>query len=362
MTVPTRHAVTGPAAWTVSDLEADRSWELDLTSAQAATLRRSAEQALAAGRELVDVTRANFDARGLEEVIDVLRAQLERGRGLAVLRGMPVDEVGGIEALPLIERMYWGLLVHLGTGITKNSDASLIHYVTDGAIHPNQGTRGVGLPVRSPLHVDLTDAASLLCIQQASDSPPSWLASSSTVHNVLLERSPEALELLYRGFRWDRLEEHAPFEDPASSYLVPVFSEADGVVSCRYNRYWMAMAQKRTGESTPRDAKAAMDLFDEVAHEHRLDVEFGTGDVQFINNYVVLHGRDEHAVDPAASFNRLLMRIWIDFDDGWPTVDPAVVRYGIVRHGNLGWTAEQLRAGLPPSGHPRLADGRPAVA
>ncbi len=356
-----RRPVQGPSVWSGADLEADRTWEFELTSAQARDLTGWAERALEEGRDLVDIGRGSVAVDGLEPLLAALSAQIRTGRGMAVLHGLPVEEVGGVDALPLIERMYWGLLVQLGTGITQNSDATLIHYVTDGVLRPNQGTRGVGFPQKSSLHVDLTDCVSLLCIHQAENDPPSWLASSMAVHNTILERDPDALEILYRGFAWDRLEEHGTGEEPSTPYLVPVFSDFDGTVSCRYNRYWMAMAAKRAGTPLSGADRAAMDLFDEVAHEHRLDLPFGPGDIQFVNNYTVLHGRDEHSVDPDAAFNRLLMRIWIDFDDARPMVDPAVIRYGIVRHGNLGWTADELKRGVPAGGHRRQGDGRPLV-
>lgn len=355
-----RQPITDASAWIPDDLTSDRSWEYELTAEQAATLVRAAEQAAAAGLALEQIDRSNFEVHGLETLLTGIGEQVRSGRGFAVLHGVPVDELGGVDALPLIERLYWGLLIQLGTGVTQNSDASLIHYVTDGALRPNQGTRGVGFPRAANLHVDLSDCVSLLCIQQAANEPPSWLGSSTTVHNVLLERHPDLLEILYDGCVWDRLEEHGPGEEPTTGYRVPVFSHADGVVSCRYNRYWMDMARKRLDLPRDRERKRALDTFDEVAAEHRLDLRFETGDVQFVNNYTVLHGRDEHSVDPDAAFNRLLMRIWIDFEEERPTADPAIVRYGIIRHGNLGWTADQLRDGIPATGHARQPDGRPA--
>ena len=157
----------------------------------------------------------------------------------AVLRGFPVED----RPLADIELAYWGLCAHLGTGMTQNSDATLIHYVTEGRLRPNQGTRGVGRPDASPLHVDLTDCVSLLCVRQAPDDPPSWLASSTRVFNELLDEHPDALPPLLDGFEWDRMGEHGPGETPTSGYLVPVFSVADGQVSCRYHRYWMEIGR-----------------------------------------------------------------------------------------------------------------------
>lgn len=95
----------------------------------------------------------------------------------------------------------------------------------------------------------------------------------------------------------------------------------------------------------------------------RLEVDFQPGDVQFVNNYTVLHGRDAHADIPDEDDKRLLMRIWLDLNGSpRPLTDEAVVRYGIVRHGALGWTVDQCNAGAHHGPHPRTADGRPLVA
>ena len=54
------------------------------------------------------------------------------------------------------------------------------------------------------------------------------------VYNEILRRRPDALERLYQGFEWDRMDEHGDDEDPTSGYRVPVFSQAGGKVSCQY--------------------------------------------------------------------------------------------------------------------------------
>ena len=41
--------------------------------------------------------------------------------------GFPTDcEIGDLD------RLYWGLCTHVGTGVTQNCEAGLMHYVTDG--------------------------------------------------------------------------------------------------------------------------------------------------------------------------------------------------------------------------------------
>jgi len=362
-----REPITDRSAWTGADLLAEtapepagaRSWEVTLDDAGRAELVGALGRVTAAGLPLSRIDRHAFALPGLAPTLAAVRDELRTGRGFVLLRGFPVEG----HDLDEIEKLYWGLCSHLGIGMTQNSDASLIHYVTDGALRPNQGKRGVGSPLRSSLHVDLTDVVSLLCVRQAPDNPPSWVASSTEIHNRILARHPEALDAFYEGFEWDRLEEHGEGESPTTGYRVPVFSQADGQVSCRYNRYWMAAALKRRLGEVPAEAQALFDLFDATADEVRLEVDFQPGDVQFVNNYTVLHGRAAHDEIPEEARKRVLMRIWLDFEgQARPMADEAVVRYGIVRHGALGWTVDQLNAGAHRGRHTRQPDGRPVVA
>lgn len=353
-----RHPIADPSAWTGSELGDDPSWCFELDDRARSDIEEALGRVQAAGLELSRIGPAEFAVPSLAPTLAAIGDQLARGRGFAVLRGLPVERY----ELAELELIYWGLCSHLGTGITQNSDASLIHYVTDGALRPNQGRRGVGNPARASLHVDLTDVASLLCVRQAPDNPRSWLASSTRVHDELSARHPELLPLLYAGFEWDRLDEHGEGETPTTGYRVPVFSEADGLVSCRYNRFWMAKAPERAGGRLSAEARRAFDAFDEIADEHRFELDFGPGDMQFINNYVVLHGREAHAEVADERAKRLLLRIWLELDDARPVSDEATVRYGIVRHGRLGWTVGQYRAGQHLGTHARHGDGRPVVA
>ena len=355
------------ANWTSADVETDRSWEVRLDESHREELAAALDAVQSQGLDLAHITADKFPLPTVARLLQGIVAQLQHGFGFSVLRGFPVDDY----ALDELEKLYWGLCSHVGTGITQNSDASLIHYVTDGTLRPNQGTRGVGRPGKSGLHVDLTDCVSLLCVRQAGDNPMSWLGSSVRIHSEFERRAPEMLPLLYRGFEWDRLEEHADGEAPSTGYRVPVFSIAAGdagggstdeIVSCRYNRHWMAMAARRNGSGWAEEERAALDLFDEIADENRFELDFQPGDIQFANNYTVLHGRDGHELEPDEERKRLLMRIWIDFAEARPVIDESIVRFGIVRHGNLGWTAAQLSEGLHrTSARARRPDGAPLL-
>ena len=212
MAAETRQAIADRSVWCGDTLQNDRAFEFHLGDAHRAELERALAAVEARGLAVPEITRATFELPELARLLADVTAELRDGRGFALLRGFPVDGYSEAE----IEKLYWGLCCHVGEGVTQNSEGGFIHYVTDGARRPRQGTRGVGLPQETPLHVDLTDIVSLLCVRQAPDDPPSRVASATHLYNEILRRRPDVLERLFTGFEWGRMGEHAAGE-PASS-------------------------------------------------------------------------------------------------------------------------------------------------
>lgn len=350
-------AVDDRSVWRGADLAANRSFEFRLSDEDLEELEAALASAKEQGLEYRELDRENFRLPGLARMMAKVEGELRSGRGFALLHGFPVEG----RALGDVEMLYYGLCAQLGQPLTQNSDASLIHYVTDGALRPNQGTRGVGLPKESPLHVDLTDVVSLLCVRQAPDDPPSRIGSAGWIYNRLLERRPEALERLARGFEWSRMGEQLAWERATSGYRVPLFSRAKGRLSCRYNRHWIETAANGQGAELTDDDRALFDLFDEIGREGCFEFPFHAGDIQFCNNLTVLHGRAAHRPIEDEAEKRLLLRIWLDLPDFRETVDPAVVRYGIGRHGLIGFTPAEIAAGRHEMPRPRREDGAIAL-
>lgn len=328
--------ITDASAWTASDLDGDRSWDFTLTDVHRDELGRALAQV--ADAPLTELDTKIFQQPALSSLMAKIRQEVQHGRGFALLHGFPVEE----HSFEELERLYWGLASHVGTGVTQNSAAGLVHYVTDGKRRPQQGSRGVGRPGPVGLHIDLTDCVTLLCVQQAPDDPPSQLASAMHVYNEILRQCPEALPRLYEGFEWDRQNEHGEGESPTSGYRIPVFSQQDGVVSCRYNRGWIGPACTRLDKPLTQEETRVFDFMGQISAESCFEFPFHPGDIQFANNYTVLHGRAGHKEVAEEDRKRILLRLWLDFPEARPVIDEGLIRYGLVRHGALGWTADDL--------------------
>jgi hypothetical protein len=354
---PWMEPVNDASVWTGDDLQHDRSWEFILTAEHQTELARALEQTKERGLQLAEITKEEFPLPTLEAALKGVLEELRNGKGFALLRGVPTE---GYEFDDL-EKIYWGLCTYLGTGVTQNSEAGLVHYVTDGKRRPQQGTRGVGNPGPVGLHVDLSDCVALLCVRQAPDDPHSLVASSMTIYNEILRQHPEWLPRLYEGFIWNRADEEAPGETPVSNYKVPGFSEVDGVVTCRINGHWIQKGMERAGLTLTDEETEIFKFISETAAANCFDFPLHTGDIAICNNYTVCHGRAGHEPVEDESRKRVLLRIWMDLPDVRSFADEGRIRYGVIRHGKLGWTAADLLAGNHETPHQRREDGVPVV-
>jgi hypothetical protein len=182
-----------------------------------------------------------------------------------------------------------------------------------------------------------------------------------TLYNEILKQHPEWLPRLYEGFIWNRANEEGQGETPVSNYKVPAFSEVDGVVTCRFNGHWIKAGLERMGETLTEEEAEIFDFISKTAAENSFAFPLHKGEIAFCNNYTVFHGREGHAPIEDEEQKRVLLRIWMDLPNVRPFADEGRIRYGVVRHGNLGWTAKDLLMGKNSMPHRRRMDGVPEV-
>jgi hypothetical protein len=285
-------------------------------------------------------------ARQLDTVLD----ELENGRGIVLLRGIPVERYTEHE----LKNLYWGIGSHLGHIRYQNARGELIGEVRDelaryGAVREGPAVDAVlGRSSRSkarssgPLrfHTDRCDVVSLLVVRTARAGGVSKVVSAVSVAAAIRERRPDLHALLYADYWRSRQGEEAGGEHQV--YALPVFAEYAGKFTTQYSRTFVEAAQKLP--DVPRLHAAqneALDLHAAVCEELCYTMEFRPGDLQLLNNHVVYHARTAYEDTPGADNDRLLLRLWLaprnsrtlppGFEVLWGTTAPGAPRGGIVQ-------------------------------
>ena len=332
-----RAIITGPAAWTGRDIQNDPSWIHCLDA-------RAIEEIDAA---LARVKRANaripfaaeaFPLPRFAAVLDAILDEIENGRGFVLLRGIPRSRYSDEEC----ELLYWGLGVHLGNPVSQNDRGHRLGHVRDeGRVIADPNARAYQTSQRMDFHTDLlpVDMLGLFCLRTARSGGASKLTSALTIHNVLREERPDLLEALYGMFHLDWRGEEPAGENPW--FTLPMFSACNGKVTTRICSLPYYESAARFGEQYRPSAlqREALETVQDIANrpELMLSMDFQEGDIQLINNHVLLHAREAYEDHDEPGRERHLLRMWIAVPDARRRPLSAALdeRYRWVRAGGI---------------------------
>jgi len=307
---------------TLVPLEPQCEWHRDelgdryvhtFTDAQVAELDAALVHAEAHTDDVLDITRASFPLPTLGADLARIERELVDGAGVALLRGVPVDRYGKERAA----KIYWGIGLHLGQPWPQNAKGHLLGDVTDQGKAPgdptSRGNEIGGVPF--PFHSDGSDLVGLFCLDAGASGGASVVANVVTIHNELVRDAPELAAELYEPFPYDLRGEQAP--DSRPWYTMPIFNRCGDRLFVRYIRPYIEAARRHEDAPRPSDrARAAMDRVDAMCADPQYHVAMmlEPGDMQFVNNYHVLHAREGYTDDRAAGRIRHLKRLWLETD------------------------------------------------
>lgn len=259
------------------------------------------------GRDVETLERTDFDTALLWGLADRIRAELQTGRGVAVItgcagRGYSADQLTAI---------YWGLGTLMGKPQTQSIFGERIAHVRREDDNPTN--RGYRSDRELTMHTDTTDIAGLLCLQSAKSGGVSQFVSAMALHNEIAANRPDLLPALYAGFNWHLGGEQNPGDPDITAYPIPIFANVDGKVCSRYLPGLLVKAATQMG-GLPPDLKAAMDYLDALGRREDLMVQFTLepGEMVFFNNFVVYHARTAFEDHPEPERRRDLMRLWLE--------------------------------------------------
>jgi hypothetical protein len=333
----TRERIADPGAWIGPQLQHDASWIYRLDAGDAAEIDAALIHARRAGAR-IPFAADLFPLPRLGKKLDAILEEIERGRGFALLRGLPRARYTDEEC----EMLYWGIGAHLGKPVSQNARGHLLGHVRDeGRIHADPNARGYQTHERMDFHTDLlpVDVLGLFCLRTAKSGGESKLVSALTLHNVLRDERPDLLDALYGTFHVDWRGEEPADEKPW--FALPMFSERSGQVTTRIVSLPYYDSAARHGEQYRPSAvqREALEKVQEIANrpELMLTMDFKEGDIQLINNHTMLHARAAFEDYPEPGRERHLLRMWIAVDDARrrPLADALADRYRWVREGGI---------------------------
>ena len=194
----------------------------------------------------------------------------------------------------------------MGSPVKQNTQGDILGEVMSIGDIAQKDTRVYQTNAYLPYHTDPSDVVGLLCLRQARSGGLSSLVSAASIHNQILAKYPEYLGLFYKSFYYAHLGEDLPS-------LSPLFSFYAGKLSCRYLRQYIEFGHEiRKHPLSPVEIEA-LDIFDSIANQPdlRLDMILQPGDIQFVNNYFILHSRSEFEDHDELSQRRKLLRLWL---------------------------------------------------
>ncbi len=338
------HSQLNPTGWKSADLvngKADLT--IPLSTEQQSGLRTAAQDIVASGQPLDHLTHHIQSMDTLAKTLRRAAHEVDSGRGIVILQGFPLAE----SSLAEIEVMYWLVGLWFGTPVSQSVLGERLGHVEDlSDIDPD--ARAYRSHWELGLHTDISDIVSFLCVRRAASGGMSRFANAIALHDAMLSRHPDALKILYRGFHWHRLGEQAEGQSSITEHRVPLFSELDGYVSCRYIRNYIREAAHDLGGLTS-EQEQALNLFDEIARskEFCLECMLEPGEAVVMNNHTTLHARTafENGTDPTDK--RLLLRLWMASHTPRPTL-PEIEVFGTGRAGGIA-----ARENATPSFRPR---------
>ena len=299
--------ITGETAWKGCELAGDESWIYFFSDRAVNAIDKALAHLHRLGLNFPNFDKADFPLEALAEDLKHYAEVLENGRGFLLLRGLPIERYTDDQ----IKAIYFGIGLNLGLPVPQNPAGDLLGLVMNVGDLEDKNTRVYETNAYLPYHTDPSDVVGLLCLRKAKSGGLSSLVSAATVYNQILEKHPEFLALFYRPIYYAHLG------DVSKS---PIFSYCDGKLSCRYLRQYIELAHEERGLTLSSVEIEALDLFDSIIQQERLrlDMMLEPGDLQFANNYMVLHSRTGFEDEDDLAQHRKLLRLWLKMPNARP--------------------------------------------
>lgn len=231
--------LSGPEVWSGPAMSERTDWIQHLEPGEVAEIDAMLAAHRGSTAALTDLTRDDFAMPRLARRFEAVRADLEGGRGFALLRGLPVQRYSTDEA----RRIFWAMAVHLGDPQGQDKQGNRMHSVTNTGLRVDStnSVRSYQTDDELTFHNDGGDAFMLLCLKTARSGGISKLVSVAQLYNEVMLRRPDLIEVLQQPFHFDTREQHPTGLKVQTS---PILNFFEGRLSALYKRRYLLAAQR----------------------------------------------------------------------------------------------------------------------
>jgi hypothetical protein len=301
--LPTSTAFPRPdgKGWIGRDLTDSNDWKVEIPADVITTLVDQVRE-IAASHEMASPS----DDSTVAAMFDSVRRELVSGRGFVLMRGIPVDDLNETENA--IMTTVLGRLV--GVPIRQNAAGEQLVRVRDsGSSFDDEGVRSYETAAPLPFHSDSSDVVGLYCIRSARSGGASTIVSSAALHDAMLATRPDLAGLLHQPWATASVVAGTIEQMPICA------ADRHGAVFTRYGRRYVEPATDADVDLAALSSERtdALDLYDSFLADpdFALDMHFRPGDLQFLNNYRVMHSRAPYVDWPDPARRRELLRVWL---------------------------------------------------
>jgi len=293
--------------WKASDFPEGRAWAKPLEPVMLDEIDAALRQVKTRGIAAKDIRAADFPLDKTIPFLADLYRDIECGPGFALLSGFPVDAYDEED----LRLAYCGVGSHFGTITRQNREGEFILEVMDKGKAYSQQSRGYHSTAHLDFHNDGTNTVVLLCTSTAAEGGLSRLVSGTALYNEILREHPEYLDVLHRGFHHHLRDQGKAGDAAVTPYRTPVFGFFHSLFHMAYAGPSILYCENEGIEISDHE-KAALDYLVSVVErpDMQISMELRKGDMQFVNNYLLLHSRTEYRDTPEQQ--RRLLRLWLD--------------------------------------------------
>ena len=318
-----------PMGWLSEEVTRDNSWVIQLNAQEISGFKLALTHAKQLNKPLLSMSPEDYPLPDRAKAVLQRAIQMTQSKwGFCLIKGFPVFEWSEADT----RLAYWGMGMHMGVARPQNKASDILNdvrSVVDQSNYYGKGGRGYNTNASLDFHIDFGDVVTLLCRRTAKSGGQSLITSTKAIYQEIIRTHPELKETLHEPFyfSWQGasgLEDHEYNKCTLAGFKNAHFAFRSNLKNI--------IAAQRDFPDVPRLTVNQLKLLDLLEILYRdpkfcYSMQLEAGDLQFVNNYAVIHSRTAFEDFDSEDLKRHLLRLWLAIPGCQPLPDEWVEPY-----------------------------------